>query len=140
MSNTDLRPLLKKILPIIEELAESEIYGAPHCDDPHDFRPDRDSNTPAELAAWEEACRRFEVGEIVEVPRHYWIYGDAETVDENAKEAVTSGEAVAATTSPIKQGQRLAHIAHEPWGVGTSTYRDPDMVILRDDIRQALAE
>ena len=39
------------------------IYGFPCVENPHDFTPDEESCTPAELAFWEQAKRRWDSGE-----------------------------------------------------------------------------
>lgn len=63
--------LLEKVLPLIEREAEEDLlYGAPLVDDPRDYTPDMECCTPEEVATWDEACKKAEAGESVEVPRH----------------------------------------------------------------------
>lgn len=51
-----------------------------------------------ETAAWQDACRRAEAGEKVDVPHHYWA----------------------------AEGGAVLHIAYEPWGIGISYGIDDD--------------
>lgn len=39
------------------------VYGFPCVENPHDFSPDRECCTEAEIAFWEEAKRRWDAGE-----------------------------------------------------------------------------
>lgn len=44
-------------------MAREPLYGFPCVENPHDFEPDRDSCTAKEIAAWEDAKRRWDAGE-----------------------------------------------------------------------------
>ena len=39
------------------------VYGFPCVENPHDFEPDAESCTPAEIAFWEDAKKRWDAGE-----------------------------------------------------------------------------
>lgn len=104
--------LLTEILPWLEEQAECELYGSPCCDDPRDYTPDHSCCTDKEIAAWREACARAEAGESVEIPQHQWLKNE-------------------------KTGT-VCHVAYNPWGIGLSKLREPELCELRDKIRALL--
>ncbi len=39
------------------------VYGFPCVENPHDFEPDQECCTPAEIAFWEDAKKRWDAGE-----------------------------------------------------------------------------
>lgn len=71
------------------------IYGFPCTENPHDFEPDYESNTPDEIAFWEEAKKRWDAGERdVRGARCSSVYDE--------------------------HGNLTAHISATSWGLGVS--------------------
>jgi hypothetical protein len=58
------------------------VYGFPCVENPHDFTPDSECCTPAEIAFWEDAKKRWDAGERdVRGARSYSTFnGDGELV------------------------------------------------------------
>ena len=44
-------------------MMKEPIYGFPCVENPHDFMPDPEACTPAEIAFWEDAKKRWDAGE-----------------------------------------------------------------------------
>ncbi|MGB9781411.1 MAG: hypothetical protein ACPLSY_01835 [Moorellaceae bacterium] len=105
--------VLFEVLPWLEEAAEEVHYGSPMCEDPRDFTPDPECCTEKEIAAWKEACRRAEAGEKVEIPHHIWEKDPDGTV---------------------------RHISYNPWGIGTSVIRNPELCALRDKVKALIGQ
>lgn len=130
--------LLGRVLPHLCETAEGESYGSPiGIANPHDFTPDRQCCSPEEIAAWEAACEAYDRGEQVEIPHHRWLVGAAEDAEQMA--TLEPGDS-ARSVYRAADGKIVAHVAHEPWGIGTSRWRDDGVCALRDEIQAALAE
>jgi hypothetical protein len=69
------------------------VYGLPCVENPHDFEPDQECCTPAEIAFWEDAKKRWDAGECdVRGARCGSVY------DEN--------------------GQLKMHVTRTSWGIG----------------------
>lgn len=54
-----------------------QVYGPFMGGDPRLFKPDYDDNTPAEIAAWEAACREWAAGEGTDRGPGCAVMGDA---------------------------------------------------------------
>lgn len=76
------------------------LYGFPLVSNPHDFAPDYQCCTPAEIAAWESDCKLWDAQpDAVPNPREGsgW-YGDAD-------------------------GKPTMHMLTTRWGIGTNFFR-----------------
>lgn len=106
--------LLADILPMIESQCEFEGYGfAAAVEDPRDFTPDYESCSEEEIENWKKACELAEKGEYDQSNHaHKWVE---------------------------MNGMR-AHISYNPFGIGTYTIRDKEMISLSDRIKAAIAE
>jgi hypothetical protein len=87
---------------ILRERSEQMGYGYARPDDPHDFHPDVDSCTAAEIANHKAACDAWDNGTYV-----------APSGSESAYDA---------------DGKLVLHITRAPWGIGSYTFRDPQML------------
>lgn len=53
-----------------------QVYGPFTGGDPRQFEPDRECCTPAEIAAWEQACREWAAGEGIDRGPGCSVMGD----------------------------------------------------------------
>lgn len=70
------------------------LYGYPHVDDPHDFDPDPECCSPAEIATWKMACATY--GKANHEPNK----GGFSEYNE--------------------KGDLVLHVARTSWGIGTN--------------------
>lgn len=76
-------------------MAKESVYGFPCVENPHDFWPDKESCTEAEIAFWEDAKKRWDAGERgVRGARCESVYDD--------------------------QGNLKVHVTRTSWGIGTN--------------------
>lgn len=61
----DAAEALREALPYVGEF-EGPMYGPFPGGDPREFTPDREDNTPEEVAAWEAACAEWDTGNGVD--------------------------------------------------------------------------
>lgn len=69
------------------------VYGFPCVENPHDFSPDMECCTPAEIAFWEDAKRRWDAGE-------------------------RDVRGARCETVRNEQGDMTAHVTRTSWGIG----------------------
>ena len=84
------------------------IYGFPCVENPHDFSPDPESCTPQEIAFWEDAKKRWDVGE--------------RDVRGSRCETVTD-----------EKGEMATHITRTSWGIGVNMVEMDDEIDDDDD-------
>jgi hypothetical protein len=134
----DLRALLRRCLPIIEEIATGEqMYGSFAGGDPRDFKPDSDgdSATPEEVAKWKADCITAESGQM-QPAAHVWVKGsDAPPEVAAAVKAMQTAKGEE-PTGPAPDG--AMHLAYGGYGLGTQTYRNREAETLLADLRAAL--
>lgn len=75
-------------------MSKSPVYGYPCVDDPHDFDPDVECCSPAEIEAWRRACANY--GK----PSYEPNKGCFTEVDES--------------------GQMVKHVLRTSWGIGVN--------------------
>lgn len=111
-----LRGLLRDCLPIMREGCEDAVYGGCHVDDPRMFTPDHECSTEEERRNHEAACTAFAEAEARgEKP----VFGDThERYYDYA-------------------GKLILHIARNPYGLGTSVFRDDERIALVKRIEEA---
>jgi hypothetical protein len=81
---------------IVFEYLDDCVYGFPCVENPHDFSPDRESCSEAEIAFWEDAKKRWDAGERdVRGARCETVLND--------------------------QGQLAAHYTRTSWGIGVNS-------------------
>lgn len=102
---SDLRSAVAAVLSYLDAHAEGTGYGFARTDDPHDFHPDPDSCSEAEIAAHKAACDAYDRGEYKPSEQHGCVH---------------EGNAI---------------ICYAPWGVGTYVYRDPQFVEAAEFLR-----
>lgn len=117
---------LRAALPLLEEAAESSIYGYYSGGDPRLFSPAEDECTPEEMAAHKAACEAWERGERPDIRKA--CEPNREPVEYTDKR---TGEKV---TIPAGTGLAL----YAPFGIGIQTYRDEEAMTVRDLVRAAL--
>lgn len=71
------------------------IYGFPCVENPHDFEPDIESCTEAEIAFWEDAKKRWGAGE-------------------------RDVRGARCESKYDKEGNLMSHITRTSWGIGTN--------------------
>lgn len=82
---------------IVWQYVSDCVYGFPCVENPHDFSPDRESCTEAEIAFWEDAKKRWDAGERdVRGAR-------CETIRDD-------------------QGNMKAHLTRTSWGIGANSF------------------
>lgn len=72
----DAAQALRESLAMYEEF-EGPMYGPFPGGDPREFEPDREDNTPEEIAAWEQACAEWDAGTGVDRGPSCATFGDA---------------------------------------------------------------
>jgi len=109
--------LLHAVLPMLRDAATPmQSYGGGTTEDPRDFVPDEECSTEAERALHAGACAAWDRGERPESPLGHTF----EMVEHEGK-------------------QCPAHVARNPWGLGTVTYRDREAEALLARVEQFLA-
>lgn len=97
--------VLREIADRIRCSAEDTSYGYPCVADPRDFHPDPEVCSEAEVEAHRSACDAWNAGNPVErAPTHV----------------------------PLEGG--CGHITQAPWGMGVSTFQDPELLKLAQDL------
>lgn len=71
------------------------IYGFPCVENPHDFTPDSECCTPAEIAFWEDAKKRWDAGE-------------------------RDVRGARCSTVTDEAGNYAGHVTRTSWGIGTN--------------------
>jgi hypothetical protein len=104
----DLLGLLEQALPYIEEAGTISGYGFYRPQNPHDFSPDPESTSEAELAAHKAACDAWDRGEYKRDPNQEsgWVGN--------------------------------MHILKAPWGIGSYSEVTPKAQELMDTINAML--
>ena len=54
-----------------DQMSKEGVYGFPCVENPHDFTPDSESCTEAEITFWEDAKKRWDAGEH-DVPHEFF--------------------------------------------------------------------
>lgn len=110
--------LLEQALPYVAEAAQGDThYGHPASDDPRDFHPDPECSTEEEREAHRLACAAWDRGERPDFPRSSW---DELVLGDGTKSTV--------------------HVNRQPFGLGTTTIRNPEAEALLTQIRLALLD
>ena len=92
------------------EWASDCVYGFPCVENPHDFSPDRESCTPAEIAFWEDAKQRWDAGE---------------------------GDVRGARCETVQMGEATAHVTRTSWGIGANSWEGWEQ-ITEEEIEEIL--
>jgi hypothetical protein len=121
-----MRAALVAALPVLEEAAETSMYGHYTGGDPRLFSPAEDECTPEEIAAHKAACEAWERGERPDIPH----------ACEPSREDIEITDKTTGEKTTIAKGTGLALYA--PFGVGIQTWRDEEAMKARDLVRAAL--
>jgi hypothetical protein len=78
------------------------VYGFPCVTNHHDFSPDEESCTAAEIAAHKEACEQWDAGTYARDPSQFC-------------QSFPNG------TNPDAEGRVVLHVTRTPWGIGVNT-------------------
>lgn len=112
----EARRLLADALPLLPDAVQS-MYGGFHGGDPRNFHPDPDCSTEEERANWRKACADFT---SAEARGEHPVLGDTHSIGRT------------------EDGRFLFHVACNPFGLGTYTYREPALDAIHERIRAAL--
>jgi hypothetical protein len=111
---TDLAAAFAAVVTYLDEHGDESSYGYGRTKNPHDFTPDPECCTPAEIENHRAACEAYDKGEPL--PHQH---------------QESNGAIYDAKTS-----EKIKDFCGSPWGIGTYTYRDPDIdhaiEVLRD--------
>ena len=75
-------------------MSKSPVYGYPCVEDPHDFDPDQECCSPAEIAAWRLACATYGKPSYQQNKGSYTEHG--------------------------ADGQMVKHVCRTAWGIGVN--------------------
>lgn len=112
----DIRKSLREVADFLRERSEETGYGFMRPENPHDFRPDTDSCTEAEIAAHKAACNAWDRGE--------YQRADAPTV--KAGEPLPDG----VQSALVAPDGAAIHATYAPWGIGSYVMRDEEMLAM----------
>lgn len=129
----DIRDTLDAVREFLPTDEEQVSYGAFPGGDPREFSPDEECSTEAERAAHRAACDAWDRGEQIE------CVGGCEERDVEPGAEITAGAAAirnGAATATVSAGH--VRIAWQTFGLGTYTFRDPQVVEIRERIASAI--
>ncbi len=137
--SVSLKAAALEVAAMLRDRAEEPCYGHPVTQNPHDFTPDEESCSEAEIERHRRALEAWDRGEPIVTPGPWTAWPTEEAAQEHAHRCIASGADAASVHRDRERDCWTVHAHVGGWGIGTTVFRDEEMLRAAEVVEQLAA-